>query len=296
MTLRTTGRSLVLAVFLGFLVLVGSGGRLAAQGVPCILGSPMEQAFARGIGLQGTYLTSIEAVPQGSRVVILGPHDAQNGIDDVEADALIELGCLTLRVAGRSAAETRQRIQALKAMIDGGGDPFANIPRTMSLLADGKGLGVLDLTPTGAADRRQTDPEFRPHPPPFPRDIVDPVVSALEARLAAEGRLTLTIVFAPQSSAIPADAETDLARIAALMKKLPALRFRVEGHTDSFQDPSYNQQLSEARAEAVKNWLMQHAIEAGRLNAVGMGERFPIADNSTEAGRARNRRVVLVRE
>jgi outer membrane protein OmpA-like peptidoglycan-associated protein len=276
----------------------GTGAPRAAfgQAAPYIVGSPTDQAFARGIGLHGTYVNAVEDIPPGSRVIIVGPHNARGGVDDIDADALIELGCATLRLAGPTTDEARRRIQVMKRLIDSGLDPFANLPRTMALLVDEKGLAVLARTNPTHPDRRLTDPEFRPHPPPSPRDIVDPAVSALEDKLAADGRLTLTINFAPQSAAIPQSGELELARMAALLKKLPDLRFRIEGHTDSFQDPAYNQRLSEARANAVKGWLMQHGIEAGRLRAVGLGERFPIADNSTEAGRARNRRVVMVKE
>ena len=71
---------------------------------------------------------------------------------------------------------------------------------------------------------------------------------------------------------------------------------RIEGHTDAVGPESSNQALSEARAAAVRAWLIEHGVEASRLAAVGLGEGTPVASNDTLAGRARNRRVVFTAE
>jgi outer membrane protein OmpA-like peptidoglycan-associated protein len=80
-----------------------------------------------------------------------------------------------------------------------------------------------------------------------------------------------------------------------MLKGEPALKIVVEGHTDSTGDPAGNQRLSEMRAEAVVAELITRGIEASRLSAKGFGRTKPIADNGTEEGRAKNRRVELVR-
>lgn len=68
-------------------------------------------------------------------------------------------------------------------------------------------------------------------------------------------------------------------------------KLRVEGHTDSDGDDLSNQELSERRAQSVVDWLVNNGIERNRLHAVGCGERDPIASNSTEEGKQRNRRT-----
>jgi outer membrane protein OmpA-like peptidoglycan-associated protein len=73
------------------------------------------------------------------------------------------------------------------------------------------------------------------------------------------------------------------------------LRIGIEGHTDSVGQPGYNQRLSAERAASVKAWLVGHGIDAARLDTAGFGDGRPVADNATEDGRARNRRVELVR-
>ncbi len=80
---------------------------------------------------------------------------------------------------------------------------------------------------------------------------------------------------------------------AATLKKHSDIKAEVAGHTDSTGDASYNQQLSQRRAESVMRFLVSKGVDAGRLNAKGYGESSPIADNGTREGRAKNRRVEL---
>lgn len=83
-------------------------------------------------------------------------------------------------------------------------------------------------------------------------------------------------------------------RVAKLMKAFPTMVIEISGHTDSInrsKDPNYNITLSELRAQEVKKALVKEGIEDFRIIARGYGETRPIADNSTEEGRARNRRT-----
>jgi outer membrane protein OmpA-like peptidoglycan-associated protein len=82
--------------------------------------------------------------------------------------------------------------------------------------------------------------------------------------------------------------------VIELLESEPDKAIRIEGHTDSTGPTALNLRLSRQRAEAVRNALIDLGIEAGRMNAVGMGEEFPIATNETEQGRARNRRVDVI--
>jgi len=65
----------------------------------------------------------------------------------------------------------------------------------------------------------------------------------------------------------------------------------VQGHTDNVGDDGYNQTLSDSRAKAVVTWLTQHGVTSDRLTAKGCGKTKPFADNGSDEGRARNRRV-----
>ena len=86
-----------------------------------------------------------------------------------------------------------------------------------------------------------------------------------------------------------------MAEVLTLLQTSPDLRLDVEGHTDNTSTPAHNQQLSEARAQTVLAALTAQGIAGSRLRAAGFGQTRPLADNATEAGRAKNRRVELVK-
>ncbi len=85
-----------------------------------------------------------------------------------------------------------------------------------------------------------------------------------------------------------------VADAAQILKNNPSIHVEVGGHTDSIGSDAYNQKLSERRARTVADELERDGISASRLSVRGYGERKPIADNKTEEGRARNRRVEIV--
>ena len=85
-----------------------------------------------------------------------------------------------------------------------------------------------------------------------------------------------------------------LAKIAGILLAYPDLHLDVEGHTDAIGSDAYNQELSEKRAAAVQQYLVQQGIPASSIAARGFGKLQPVADNSTAAGRQQNRRVELV--
>ena len=80
---------------------------------------------------------------------------------------------------------------------------------------------------------------------------------------------------------------------ADIAKRCPAVSFDVEGHTDNRGGRRFNQTLSEKRAQSVVEYLAKKGVSAARIHAVGYGETRPVASNGTEAGRAKNRRIVF---
>ncbi|HEX5623498.1 MAG TPA: OmpA family protein [Sulfuricurvum sp.] len=102
---------------------------------------------------------------------------------------------------------------------------------------------------------------------------------------------TLHLNFITSSDAVDAEGSEKVAAFAAFMKDSPAYKATITGHTDSVGSDSYNQKLSEKRANQVKTMLVEHGVAADRLSASGKGEVMPVATNATKEGRAQNRRI-----
>lgn len=103
------------------------------------------------------------------------------------------------------------------------------------------------------------------------------------------------ILFDFNSAAIRPESKPVLDEVFALLRSEPDWQLTIEGHTDAVGSDERNLTLSQQRADAVKAWLVTGGVDAARLAAAGLGESHPVADNATELGRARNRRVELVR-
>lgn len=101
------------------------------------------------------------------------------------------------------------------------------------------------------------------------------------------------VTFAVDSSTISPQMRDVLDRVAQSMIQYPNSLIDVMGHTDSTGSDAYNLDLSRRRAEAVTNFLVSRGVARSRIESIGYGEQYPIADNTTEEGRARNRRVEI---
>ncbi len=99
------------------------------------------------------------------------------------------------------------------------------------------------------------------------------------------------IFFAYDDSALLEESHSELERLVNLMKTNPKLEIEISGHTDDQGGDDYNLSLSQQRVESVVSYLVSAGIESKRFKAVGYGESQSVADNSTEEGRAYNRRV-----
>ena len=100
-----------------------------------------------------------------------------------------------------------------------------------------------------------------------------------------------TILFNSGKATFKQETFAVLQSITAILKQYPSSKFSIEGHTDSDGKDAANQKLSEDRAGAVKNYLVENGIDASRLSSAGYGESKPIDSNKTAKGKANNRRV-----
>lgn len=137
--------------------------------------------------------------------------------------------------------------------------------------------------PVAAAPAPAPKPAPPPPPPPPPAPEAGTRITSLEGTNFDFDKATLR----PEAGA-------KLDHAAAVMTEHSSIRVNVEGHTDSVGSDSYNQSLSERRANAVVDYLVGKGIDASRLSPTGYGESRPAASNDTAEGRAQNRRVDLI--
>ncbi len=101
------------------------------------------------------------------------------------------------------------------------------------------------------------------------------------------------VYFNTGSDVLKSSSKRKLNELVKILKDYPEMNMIIEGHTDSRGDDAKNMDLSQRRAESVKNYLIKKGISASRLTSAGYGETMPVADNKTAAGRKLNRRVEL---
>lgn len=119
--------------------------------------------------------------------------------------------------------------------------------------------------------------------------------AAMKQAIDKDGRVALYINFDVDKATLRPDAQPILAEIDKLLQSDPALKLSIEGHTDNSGAPDHNQTLSAARARSVLGALVGLGIDPTRLQSKGFGQDKPLADNASEDGRAKNRRVELVK-
>lgn len=129
------------------------------------------------------------------------------------------------------------------------------------------------------------------------REAMQQVITAdaMAAAIDKDGFIALDIHFDTGKAEILPESRSVVDEIVSLLKKRPDLRVGVEGHTDNTGTPASNKTLSDARAKAVAAAIIAAGISARRVDSAGFGQERPIADNRTEEGRAKNRRVEIVK-
>ena len=136
-------------------------------------------------------------------------------------------------------------------------------------------------------------PYVAPAPAPKPAPAPAPVAAPVKEKVT----VTLLVEFDNDKAIVKDKYYDDIKTVADFMKEYPDTVAAIDGHTDSNASNAYNQKLSERRANAVRQYLIdKFGIKASRLTATGYGEERPVATNDTAEGRQKNRRVEAVLE
>ncbi|HXN32097.1 MAG TPA: OmpA family protein, partial [Polyangiaceae bacterium] len=168
-------------------------------------------------------------------------------------------------------------------------DKCPDQPEDKDGIDDFDGCPEDDADNDGIPDAKDACPKVPGQPDPDPKKNGCPRFIQLEGGVV---RVLQQVHFATGSATILADSFPMLMEIAQLLKANPTIKkMRIEGHTDSHGGADYNLDLSKRRAASVRSWVVEHGIDAGRLESEGYGLTRPIQTNDTDEGRAANRRV-----
>ena len=136
--------------------------------------------------------------------------------------------------------------------------------------------------------------EYHPDSSAVSNKIKEETITAFDGSLQQGGKLILDrLYFSTDSAVILPQSFAQLDQLIQAMRQLPAVKIIINGHTDNTGTDEYNLQLSIARAEAVRYYLLSKGISKFRMETKGYGRSQPVADNLTEEGKAKNRRVEI---
>lgn len=166
-----------------------------------------------------------------------------------------------------------------------GGAAGAAIGKANGSTAKGAILGATVGGTIGAVIGHQMDQQAKEIKQQIPGAIVERVGEGIQVTFASG------LLFDFDSDRVKAEAASNLRNLSSSLDKYPGTDLLIVGHTDSKGDDAYNQGLSERRARATADYLASQGVDRGRLRTSGRGELEPVADNGTEAGQAKNRRV-----
>jgi outer membrane protein OmpA-like peptidoglycan-associated protein len=121
------------------------------------------------------------------------------------------------------------------------------------------------------------------------------VASEMFEAISRDGFIALYINFDTGKATVKPESIQIIDQIESMMIQNPGLKISIEGHTDNSGNSASNQSLSEQRAKSVMNLLVARGISASRLKSMGWGQTKPVADNTTEEGKSKNRRVEIIK-
>jgi outer membrane protein OmpA-like peptidoglycan-associated protein len=223
--------------------------------------------------------------------------------DDAKSYRARDLAYMAQRKA--EMAEAHASISAEQARVVAANKELQNtqsaliLQRNKDLNRTRSELAVSELSGKHAADQRDSAEKARLAAEQSAADSKEALAKLIATKEDERGQIfTLSggLLFRSDEANLMPGAEVQLDRLVDALTSTPGRNIMVEGHTDSQGSDAYNMELSQRRAESVRNYLVHAGFPASQVRAMGFGERRPIADNNTNEGRSNNRRVEVVLE
>jgi outer membrane protein OmpA-like peptidoglycan-associated protein len=237
----------------------------------------------------GTVYDKVTHAPLGARIEV----------NDLKSDQLVAV-YHSNKVTGKFyIALGTGKLYGITALADGyvHFSDSVHVPDTISYREVTHDLPLTPLPPTIAQTTPQTKqpttkgPETKQPPTKQPKQPKQPKTSTPDTTNLGPAIELKNVFFDFNKSELRPESRTELRYLVDLLKAHPQYKIQIEGHTDSVGTAAYNMKLSEARANAVKQYLITQGIAAKRLTAKGFGATRPLDTNATEEGRQKNRRT-----
>jgi outer membrane protein OmpA-like peptidoglycan-associated protein len=221
---------------------------------------------------------------------------AEDRATRARADAEMEARARADAESARALAEAA-KAEAQRAAEDAARQKAEAEQAKAEALAQQQALGVeVEKARQAAAQSEQLRQQAEKEKQDLRARLLQQLNTVLATRDTARGLIAnmSDVLFKTGSFELLGTARERLAKVSGIVLAYPSLHLAVEGHTDSVGTDDYNQQLSEKRATAVRDYLVQQGIASDAIVASGFGKTSPVASNDTSEGRAQNRRVELV--
>jgi OOP family OmpA-OmpF porin len=215
-----------------------------------------------------------EAMVDATRVVLVGTLPDEQSVTDLQAAASEVWGPGNVDATGLTVGETTWTDGVVR--FTGSTTPTDDRPTRFGELVKERVDALIVIDTSGLS-------------------IVDNTAELEEVQTTVDGLVTASpIQFAPDSPVISDESDAVLTEVAASLNQVPDAPVEVVGHTDDVGDEQDNLVLSQQRAEAVVARLAELGVDPGRMTSRGEGEANPIADNTTDEGKAANRRIEFI--
>ena len=200
-------------------------------------------------------------------------------------------------VQARDAKTAEEKVQAENDLQKATQTQLAQTRAQLS--TTGQSLAGAQQALAGAAQQLQSEKSARAEAEKRAREALDKLAATAAGSVKQETRGTVitisgSVLFASGKTALLPGAQDKLALVADALKDQEGRQIVVEGHTDTQGSDASNQELSQGRAQAVRDFLASRGVPSDRIRAQGLGSTRPVADNKSPEGRANNRRVEII--